>query len=336
MSRVALVCDIGPSLGSGHAMRCLALAEELLSRGCQVTYVADVGSIPWVRERIASSGADITDDLDDLAQIADRLAAHAIVVDSYRLGPHGFAAIRSNDRPVLAMVDHELRGAVADLYIDQNIGSERDVVAVPTGATRLAGLDYALMRNEILEHRPAEPPTTRRLDVPRVFGVFGGTDPVGAGPMVARALVATGVPFQATLVTGRPDLRAEIGSLQVGVGQSVATVHPTSLFAQTARDSDLVVSAAGTSTWELLCLGAPTALVCVADNQEAGYRRAVDQHVAVGIGDARRDMVDTAVEPLAELLTEAERRREVAVAGWRAVDGRGRVRVADALLDLIG
>ena len=40
-------------------------------------------------------------------------------------------------------------------------------------------------------------------------------------------------------------------------------------------ESDLVISASGTSTWELLCLGATAGLVCVVDNQEMGYERAV-------------------------------------------------------------
>ena len=42
---VALVCDAGPQVGIGHVMRCLALAEELLARGSDVTLVADLAEL---------------------------------------------------------------------------------------------------------------------------------------------------------------------------------------------------------------------------------------------------------------------------------------------------
>jgi spore coat polysaccharide biosynthesis predicted glycosyltransferase SpsG len=98
-----------------------------------------------------------------------------------------------------------------------------------------------------------------------------------------------------------------------------------------------VLSAAGTTTWELLVLGACTALVCVADNQASGYQRAVTAGAAAGIGmlsDLVRDPA-AATRTLAQLLRDPHARAALSRRAWHLVDGRGRQRVADALLALL-
>src|SRR5213076_258757 len=121
--------------------------------------------------------------------------------------------------PTLAIVDGDFRGAEADVLVDQNLGAESDHPRLPTKAVRLAGLDYVLIRDEILELRPETVPmiaTGRGPDpAPKVFAFFGGTDAFGAGPHVVRALAATGVPFEATVVAPSEELAAEIAAVEL-------------------------------------------------------------------------------------------------------------------------
>ncbi|WP_219471734.1 hypothetical protein, partial [Nonomuraea rhizosphaerae] len=84
--------------------------------------------------------------------------------------------------------------------------------------------------------------------------------------------------------------------------------------------------------WELLHLGAPAALSWVAANQLIGYEALVGGGIAAGLGPAP----DTAaVEVLARLLGDPAEREEYGRRGAGLVDGRGRERVADALLRLL-
>jgi spore coat polysaccharide biosynthesis predicted glycosyltransferase SpsG len=98
----------------------------------------------------------------------------------------------------------------------------------------------------------------------------------------------------------------------------------------------VTISASGTSTWELLCLGATAGLVCVVDNQAMGYERAVATGAAAGIGLLSELKVDPApaVGVLRSLLTDPVERARIAAAGWKLVDGKGRARVADVLFSL--
>lgn len=321
-------------------MRCLALAEELRDRGTEVVFVADSHTVPWAHEQIVSRGFAVEPAVwspDEHVALFDRLDAGAVVFDSYDLDTAVYAEVRRTGMPTLAVVDGELRGAEADLYVDQNLGSEFDTPVLPAGATRLAGLDYVLLRDDVLALRPDRPPAPRPVATPRVLAVFGGTDAFGAGPHVMTALAATGLPFAATVIAPRPELVDAIRAVPLGPDQTIEPIGPTTRLAAEAVASDLVLSASGTSTWELLCLGAAAGLVCVVENQVIGYERTVATGAAAGVGVLSELAVDPApaVAVLARLLTDHAERARLAAAGWRLVDGRGRARVADALLALI-
>ncbi len=135
--------------------------------------------------------------------------------------------------------------------------------------------------------------------------------------MLTEVLLSTGRPMELTVVVGRPELGERIAGLTPGPGQSLLPVPPTATLPALIAAADLVVSAAGTSTWELCCLGAPSALVCVVDNQRESYHRVVAAGLAAGLGE------------LPALAGELSAR------AWATVDGRGRERVVDAVLDAL-
>jgi spore coat polysaccharide biosynthesis predicted glycosyltransferase SpsG len=331
--RIVVRCDVGPAIGVGHVMRCLALAEEFATRGYAVDFCADLASVPFAAAQVAARGfghvAPPDDPHDEVAHLL-ALRPRLVVLDSYRLPASVYAALEERV-PTLALVDGDPAGRRARIYLDQNLGAERDDWSLPRGAVRLAGLDYALMREDVLRMRPQQPREDVR-DVPEVFAVFGGTDAFGAGPVLAAALVATGVPFSLTVVAGQPALREQLEQITAGVGQVVAVVPPVDDVAARAAAADVVLSAAGTSTWELLCVGASCALVCVADNQAESYRRVLDRGLAAGLGylsDIRQDRAG-AVSRLRSLMQDPDGLRQRRTRGWQMVDGQGRERVVAA------
>jgi len=318
-------------------MRCLALAEELLRRGIDVVFVCDAHTVPWAAGQIAARGIPVEPAVWSPAEhveLVDRLDLDAVVFDSYDLDTAVYSAVRTTGRRTLAIVDGDFRGAEADVLVDQNLAAELDRPALPANCTRLAGLDYVMIRDEILALRPIDPPDPRQTVVPKVFAFFGGTDAFGAGPHVVQALAVSGVPFEATVVAPAPDLAARIAAVELRPQQRVDVIAPTDRLAAAVRDADLTISASGTSTWELLCLGATAGLVCVVDNQVMGYERAIATGTAAGLGvlsDLKTDP-SAAAAVLRRLLTDPSERARLAAAGWRLVDGNGRTRVTETLL----
>jgi spore coat polysaccharide biosynthesis predicted glycosyltransferase SpsG len=93
--------------------------------------------------------------------------------------------------------------------------------------------------------------------------------------------------------------------------------------------------------WELLCLGIPTGLVCVTENQEFGYLEAERTRVSgtpvclpVGRLDRLRSSAADRAGAIAQvraLASDGALRSRMAAAARTLVDGDGRVRVADAV-----
>lgn len=322
---VAFCCDAGRVLGIGHLMRCVALAEEVAGRGVPVLFVAELDDLPWAREQLAARGFEWVSPGADVTGTVLRRAPRAVVLDSYRWPAAVSVRLRAAGIPVLAIVDGDARGAQADVYVDQNLGADSDP-ALPPGT--LAGLRYALHRRDVRANRPTAP-RVEHHDVPSVLAFFGGTDPYEAAPVLAAALQQTGVPCRPTVVAATPRLAAAVRAVS-----DAAVIGPTNELPRLVAAADLVVAASGTSAWELACLGAAAGLVCVVDNQEIGYTRAVATGAVAGLGRLTelRDDPTAAIATLRRLLTDAPERNRLRTAAWHLVDGAGVTRVADALL----
>ncbi|PZG23406.1 spore coat protein [Micromonospora craterilacus] len=341
--RVGLRCDAGPQRGVGHLVRCLALGEEFLARGATVEVFGTVDGVDWAAGQLAARGIPLhpgPDTPDGLVEAARRHHLDVLVLDSYELDPAGAGALRAAGVVTLAIVDGDTRGQDADLYLDQNFGTD---LVVPAGRL-LAGSDYALLRDSVLAARPATARPAAELDRPSVLAFFGGTDAAGAAPVLTELLLSTGRPMELTVVAGRPEVADRLARLTPGPGQSLRPVPPTGTLPALIAAADLVVSAAGTSTWELCCLGAPSALVWVVDNQRESYHRVVAAGLAAGLGElpalaaggsAGQVARAAATHTLAELLASGPRRAELSAQAREAVDGRGRGRVVDAVLDTL-
>ncbi|MEV4703757.1 spore coat protein [Actinoplanes sp. NPDC049316] len=337
---IGIRCDAGARTGVGHLVRCVALAEELTSRGVGVHFLSDLGGLEWAERQLTSRGLPwhpAPYDTVGLLAAADRLRLDAVVVDSYVLPPAHSTALRASGRAVLAIVDGDLRGQEADVYVDQNLDAELLTPELPAGAARLAGLDHALLRRAVRDLRPPAPPLAGPAGTPRVVAFFGGTDAYGAAPVAGRLMIGTGVAFSATIVAATDELRTELLALRPTEGQRLDIIAPTDDLPSLLADADLVISASGTSTWELLCLGRAAALVWVVDNQILGYDRTTGRGLAAGLGHlpALRDSPAEVVDRMRELLLNPAARAELAARAWAAVDGQGCSRVADALLGAV-
>ena len=328
---VGIRCDAGARTGVGHLVRSVALAEELVARGVAVRFLSDLGGLPWAEAQLAQRGlprhpAPI--DEAGLLATAERLRLDALIIDSYTVPPRHSAAVRATGRTVLAIVDGDTRGQSADVFVDQNLDAAIDG---GPGTVVLNGLDYALLRSSVRQLRPLRAPVRSSARTPKVVAFFGGTDAYRAAPTVAALLARTGAPFDATVVAADESLRRDLLAVEAGAGQRFEIIAPTDDLPKLLAGADLAISASGTSTWEVLCLGLAAALIWVVDNQIQGYGRTIAHGYAAGLGWLG-ELDDSAVAVLRELLVSPGARAALATRAWSAVDGRGVVRVADALL----
>lgn len=329
--RVLLHCDGGPGVGVGHTVRSLALAEEALSRGHEVTIAGWVGGdflegLVAEREQTGlvrhplEAGAGAA----ELAGLVDELAPHVVHLDSYRTPDVAGTLVERHPGVLVSNAQDGGYGRRhADVVIDSTLGAEEMADVPGTVRWRLLGASCAPLRHEVLRHRhrPGHTPG----DALEVLVVMGGTDATGAAPYALDVLGRCGVAARVTVIATAP-LADEVASVARQHPQlSVEVVGPVRDLPALMARQDLVLSASGTSTWELCAMAVPMGLICVVDNQLAGYRRLVDRGAAVGLGgpDLSGPQRDLAVDALAPALLDAGLRASLARTAATVVDGHG-------------
>ena len=327
--RVVLRADASRQEGSGHVMRCLTLAEALVARGHSVHLAVTVEGIPWLSDAVAATSLPViavrTGELS-----ADRLLSVEpdwLVVDSYRIPPEQINILGQRVR-VLAIVDGELRGIRAALYLEQNLGSDELDWDLPSGSRILAGGRFALIRDAVLSRRRDDP--WDFTGSPHVVAVLGGTDPLGIIVPVAAQLARVDVPIDLTLVAA-PERHSEVTRLLAG-HPSARVVAPSAALAELLGTADLAVSAAGTSAWEICALGLPAVLIAVVDNQTSSLMRMAEQGLVLGIDlTAESDGIDRLAGLVEHLITDRETRQSLSRKATALFDGLGKQRVVESM-----
>lgn len=310
--RVVLRCDASAGSGVGHLVRCLALAEEVAARGGTSVLVGHIEA-PLARRLVAAAGIEVLEPpaADSLLDWSWLQGADVLHVDDYALGALG----RGDDLVTSSIEDGPFGRRSADVVVDSTLGAEAAGRPTDDSDEVLLGIRYAPLRHAVLRARDV----VRGPDGPlTVLVVLGGTDPAGATDPATRLALEAGA--QRVLVAGHGTV----------VDERVEQLGPQDDLPALAATCDVVVSAAGTSVWELACVGAPAAIVQVTENQSAGYRRALDAGLAVGLGRVE-DLDDPqARHTLRELVGDPDRRAALRRTGRSLVDGRGAARVVDA------
>ena len=329
-----------PHAGAGHVMRCLALAEEWIGNGGQASFCVGPGIGP-LTARIEETGAGLIGidaapgsaaDAALTSRAAREANAAALVLDGYVFDESYTAALQP-DAPLL-MVDDDARWSryPAQLLLNQNLFASEAMYAGRAAGTRLLlGSDYALIRREIREAGTADH-ASRRDGPTRVLVTLGGADPANVTRTATEALRGlTGLDVAARVVVG-PLFQGldEIRALAADSGHLEVHVAPPD-FPSLMAWADFAISAAGSTTWELMHLGIPLLLMVLADNQREIAASAARAGVAQVLGwheDLDADAVGHAV---AELAADPARRAAMSAAGRRLIDGHGAGRVAQAV-----
>lgn len=212
-------------------------------------------------------------DAQETETVLSKLLPDWLVVDHYAIDQRWEEALAPHYRKLMVIDDLADRPHRCDLLLDQNLGRQAEHYAslVPAHCRILAGPCYALLRPEFaalrpysLERRKAQP-NLRQLLI-----TMGGVDQPNATGQVLQALKGCALPDECriTVVMGltAPWLES-VRELALQMPWPTDVVFNVSDMAQRMADSDLAIGAAGSTSWERCCLGLPTLMVVLADNQ---------------------------------------------------------------------
>jgi UDP-2,4-diacetamido-2,4,6-trideoxy-beta-L-altropyranose hydrolase len=327
--------DANPVMGTGHVMRCLALAEALQSMGHQCHFAVSELT-PSLERRLARASMavhHIVPGFDDSSistrALAVALKASAVIVDGYHFSDDWRRSLRDLSVPILGFADRpESPPLHADLVVDAAC-DPRLMSGLDPSVEWLLGADYVLLRRELVE--AARLPLLDIAERRSILVTFGGTDPAALTLPVALALAESlpaETPLDIVIGAGVPDGGAVAAKLD-----SRFRVHrdPPAM-GGLMRDAGLAVSAAGGTIGELAALGVPSVVVIIADNQVEGAGAAASAGWCAAIDARRVDAVRSIAAAAVELWQDpAERARRAALAR-QTVDPNGAERIAARLI----
>lgn len=357
MMRVAVRADASRTIGAGHVMRSLSLAEGIRAAGAQVTFVCrahdgHLGDTIAARGFAtvmlpvsatappglpAGPGADMRDDAEATraALVPGGRPLDWLVVDHYGTDAGWDSAIRPVASRLLVIDDLIDRPRHCDLLVNQNAPDAAAAYAglLPAHCRVLGGPSYALLRAEFSDARAGLSARHPSDPVRHILVSLGGMDADNVTTQVLDALRAAAIPPEAcvTVVLGptAPWVDA-VRALAATLPWRVEVRVGVTAMARLSMEADLAVGAAGSSSWERCAVGLPSVTIIVADNQAAPARTLADAGAAVVL--AARDIEGRLAPTVTALMTDPSARARLSEAAAALVDGQGVARVVREML----
>lgn len=332
--RVLFRVDSGHLVGLGHLKRCRSLASALGLRGIESLFLSN-GHSPadGLKEEELLEGivSWSVDDAEATAAVAVLRRCQAVVVDSHNVEAGYLASLRKAGLFVIARDDLAAFPFPCQLVINGNADAKELRYTSSSGDTRfLAGPEYAVLPPDFWQPLPVLDATR----APRnLLVVLGGGDAGGAMPRLLSLLDQLPGDFSITAVIGPFFMNTEeVDKTAAKTSRPVKIVKSPESLWELMLQSDLVVSAAGQTLYELARVGCPTVAVRVAANQEGQLRAFAAAGTLLPGGNMERDGDFSGVrEGLSRLLGDPAARAAMSEAGRKLVDGAGAGRVADTI-----
>ena len=342
MGRILFYPSGDPKAGYGHVTRCSALADELAARGHEPVFVCRAAYAPTL-EYLAGLGQAVltlnstgpaTNDLAAIGRLIGERKFTWLVADTYEIDGVWTASAHYLADKVAVIDDLADRYLDCDLLLNQNLGfNEAYEVLVPPATIKLLGPDYALLRRPFIEARAKGSPRSGRLA--RILIFMGGNDGADYTAQAIRAAAGLEAEVELDVVVG-PDY-SYIGDLH-GLLDEIST--PATLYhgasaeemADLMARADLCIGAAGSTSWERCCLGLPSILLVIADNQRSVGDQLAALGAAVSVYPNGESLEVVIAKVLDDLFDNAERLKLMSAKAASLVDGKGTERVASEML----
>jgi UDP-2,4-diacetamido-2,4,6-trideoxy-beta-L-altropyranose hydrolase len=274
-------------------------------------------------------------DAEALASLTSRGQPASVVVDGYHFTPSYYERIGKEAAMVAAVDDVGHQRFPVDVLVNVNPGADRIAYDVPSRCRLLLGLDYALLRPQFRERRrQVESRGGRRIPetVSKILVFLGGGDPTNETGKALRAIRRAGYTGSVDVLVGPANPhRSAIRSETENLDGTVRILSNVTRMAPLIDQQDLAVCAAGSTSWELACLGVPMLQMVVADNQERIAEELSVRGVTEFAGRREGVDVDDLARSISALVQDPQRRSDMSRRGWELVDGEGALRVLDVL-----
>ncbi|ACA60273.1 Spore coat polysaccharide biosynthesis protein predicted glycosyltransferase-like protein [Candidatus Desulforudis audaxviator MP104C] len=328
--------DANTRIGTGHLMRCLALAQAWKDRGGRVVLITACES-EGLLQRLHDEGLIVIKLTQpypnpvDWKVTSDVLAQHPgawVVLDGYHFDSEYQRRVKTSGHKLLIIDDMaHLEHYYADVVLNQNLHAEELNYSCESYTRLLLGTRYVLLRREFLKWQGWQrniPEMARKVLV-----TLGGSDPDNVTLKVIQALQLVEVDgMEAVVVVGGTnshykELQSAVEQLRFYIRLESNVPNMPELMAW----SDVAISAGGITVWELAFMGVPIVGLSQAEQEKVLLQGSTNSGISVNLGGHRYIEPRRIAEVLTGLVSNRDQRAAMSRAGRALVDGFGSARV---------
>ena len=340
--KIFIRVDVNSSTGSGHFMRCLALAQAWKKQGDKVTFISSCES-ESLRNRITDEGFE-------LVLIKESCTTHAdfeitlstinnlhsnnswVILDGYHFDTDYQQSIKNNGNPLVVIDDiAHLDHYVADIILNQNINAEELSYSCEPRTKLLLGTDFVLLRDEFLSYN------NWKREFPKVANkilvTMGGSDQKNITFKVLEAINQINIEgLEIKVVIGSSNRHLNTlkettrnSKHSVELLQNVLNMPDLMVWA------DLAVSGGGSTCWELAFAGVPIIIVELAENQKYVAKALDKNNIAINLGWYSEVTYKKIQNAIKMIIGSEAKRKMMGVCGRDLINGQGKYKVLNEI-----
>lgn len=263
--KIGIRADGGPLIGMGHIMRTLALAKEL-SKEAEVFYICkqDDTSVKKYCQginKVKDEGFQIKlVDGNDVIGGLNKIEADILITDSYDVDEEYFNKTKSMFKKTGYIDDMNLYYFNVDFIINQNINAEDFVYRANCDTKFFLGTRYVMLRDEFRNGHK----NIIKEKVENILITMGGGDPFNITETILKSI--KGMDYNFNVVVGPSFHKVQSLKKLSDENYNINLIFNPNM-AEVMKNSDLAITACGSTLYELASMNIPTLGIIVADNQ---------------------------------------------------------------------
>ncbi|MBI21012.1 MAG: hypothetical protein CL780_02035 [Chloroflexi bacterium] len=336
--KIIIRVDANHKSGIGHLIRSLSLGQELINSGIDVICIGKIDkSLIQIRDEF---GIDFIEtnfnhgtisDLKNIRQFSRKINADWICLDGYNFSleyinqlKSDFHLIQFSDKPLLSIYE-------SHIVVDNNISPEISEYNLSKNSILLSGPKYICLRSSLFSERISN--NLQPEQVKSLLITLGGSDPNNFMPLILDSIRKLSFLDKITVLQGPLFRNEKIISSFSKKNKKIEIIKNKFDISKYIINSDMVVSSAGTTAYEISAICKPMILIATVDNQIKNAKKFKENKLAFSIENPD-EVTERNVYDIVKLLSNDKKSRIKFSNNMKSLfDSKGCNRIVNTILN---
>ncbi len=313
--------------GMGDVMGSLAIADAYRDSNPQdiITFIVDNNEEAINTILARAYKTEVVANLEQEMAHIKKIKPDVIVANMLENDPERLRYFKQNTRLLVTIDDPGNAARLADIRINPLYYND-NAITDPA---------YVALRKEFIQANKISKVIKDKVEV--ILVTQGGADTYGFIPKIIKALYGLEKDCQIEVVIGpafkhHKELKEAVNKNQ----RNFDIIHNATNMCALMQRSDMAITAAGNTMFELACVGVPGIVICGEEFEEETADRMEKYGIVENLGFGGRVSPEKIYKSVRRLMDDKNRRAEVSRRGQELIDGRGAGRVVKLIKERLG